>query len=295
MLPFGLLGEFTRRYPAETPKKAEGEGYRHLDVKAGAGQRRRPPKRPALVLPAVEVFPGDARAALTARLQRLDLVGEIPHGAGSVALLHVNEATATRARVAIRLSFETDRLVFPYDEPRDVGADARRLVAWVVSETPVELLARAGDGIVSRPWRAGVRHRATRSAVRAALGRFKTRLPGQGSLWIQTFGEQKADRRGYGPILAVPDTWLGTSGDGVVHSPLPTLAPEEDQGPEAHLCPFLQQRPQTRFEVLVDRRLRHDSLNPSFGPRPNTLDYVHTPDARRIQDAIRQPASINSM
>ena len=41
VLPFGLLGEFTRRYPAETPKKAEGEGYRHLDVKAGAGQRRR--------------------------------------------------------------------------------------------------------------------------------------------------------------------------------------------------------------------------------------------------------------
>jgi len=209
VLPFGLTGEFTRRYPPTPVLTPKGEGYRHLDVRTGGGHTRRPPPGPTQILPTAEVFPGQAVAAVKARLDRLDLSAPIPTGAGSVVLLHVHQETSSRARLAVRLSFRTDRIIFPYQEPSDVGADARRLTAWIVSESPVELLARDGRGNVNRPWRAYERYKATRSAVRAGLGRHHARLPGQGVLWIQTFREEKADRAGYGPIVGVSETWTG--------------------------------------------------------------------------------------
>jgi len=209
VLPFGLMGEFTRRYPLRRPKAKASGGYRHLEVPGGSSRRRRLARKPTWILPTAEVFPGAATEAVAARLARLDMAASVPKGAGTIVLLHVHLASAARARVAVRLGFSTDRPVFPYAEPVDLGGEARQLTAWLIAPTPYELIARAGDGAVVRPWRARDRHRASRAAVRAALGVHRDRLPGQGQLWIQTFVDRKADRTGYGPIVGVPDTWAG--------------------------------------------------------------------------------------
>lgn len=103
----------------------------------------------------------------------------------------------------VRLTFETPVAYYPYEEPNDDAKRARRVLSvWTVGPRIGVPLAGHGDAAEitwKRPWREGLRERATGDALAAALGAPRS------DAWVQAFVDDKRTRVGWGDVLLVPD------------------------------------------------------------------------------------------
>lgn len=107
---------------------------------------------------------------------------------------------------SLRLSFDTPLPYYPYEEPADApDQSGRELQVWLVTQgvhVPLAPVVRGGRVEIRRPWSEGVRYEGAAeisSVLGADLGAF---VPAGAQL--QTFGDWKQQRQGFGDLILVP-------------------------------------------------------------------------------------------
>ena len=128
------------------------------------------------------------------------------HGAEDAAKL--SEVTSE----AFRITFTTPIPYHPYMEPMPMGRDveSRRLTVWFMSRKERRVIAGLrdvhGQVTIRSPWGWGEKYSKTADAISEALPGARAFLPKQGRWIIQTFGDTRPQRVGWGDVLFVPAT-----------------------------------------------------------------------------------------
>ena len=107
----------------------------------------------------------------------------------------------------LRISFDTPLPYYPYAEPEDVPRQSgRELQVWLVSSELLAPLAgartSAGWGL-RRPWSEGAQSEVSDANLSSALGADLAALV-PGARHLQTFGDWKEERPGFGDLVLVP-------------------------------------------------------------------------------------------
>jgi Uncharacterized protein conserved in bacteria (DUF2330) len=109
----------------------------------------------------------------------------------------------------LRISFDTPLPFYPYAEPADAPEQrGRELQVWFVGDRPMVPLSGVSSGAgleIVHPWSEGARYTPSRDALEGVLGADLGKLV-SGAPRLQTFGDWKEQRRGFGDLVMVPAT-----------------------------------------------------------------------------------------
>ena len=108
---------------------------------------------------------------------------------------------------SIRLSFDSALPYYPYEEPGDAPQQqGRELQVWLVTQglhQPIAPVVSGGTVALYRPWSEGARYDASSAEIASAFGSDLAGLVPTGAR-VQTFGDWKEHRRGFGDLVLVP-------------------------------------------------------------------------------------------
>ena len=108
---------------------------------------------------------------------------------------------------SVRLSFDSGLPYYPYQEPGDAPEQqGRELQVWLVTQgwhQPLAPVVNGGSVSIHRPWSEGVRYEVSSAEIASAFGTDLAGLVPTGAR-LQTFGDWKEHRRGFGDLVLAP-------------------------------------------------------------------------------------------